>query len=87
MLGAARTVRSRHRPRAGGLTSLFSLGYIAAPCRPVDRPKQKRRERPELVRLSLNYLYGHFDEAGEDFSPNPDKHSNNAVLGRVQLEF
>ncbi len=41
----------------------------------------------ELVRLSVNYLYGHFDEAGEDLSPNPDKHSNNAVLGRVQLEF
>ncbi len=41
----------------------------------------------EVMRLSLNYVYGYFDEAGNNFSPNPKKHSNNAVLTRVQLEF
>jgi len=37
----------------------------------------------EFLRLSLNYLYGHF--SGK--APNPDKHSNNAVLCRAQIEF
>jgi phosphate-selective porin OprO/OprP len=41
----------------------------------------------EVMRFSLNYVYGYFDEAGSGFSPNPKKHSNNAVLTRVQLEF
>ena len=40
----------------------------------------------EFLRFSLNYLYGHFAQTGSG-SPNPDKHSNNAVLGRAQLEF
>ena len=39
------------------------------------------------MRFSLNYVYGYFDEAGTGQSPNPSKHSNNAVLTRVQLEF
>jgi phosphate-selective porin OprO/OprP len=37
----------------------------------------------EFFRFSVNYLYGHF--AGK--SPNPDQHSNNAVLCRAQVEF
>lgn len=41
----------------------------------------------EVMRFSLNYVYGYFDEAGNGDSPNPNKHSNNAVLSRVQLEF
>jgi phosphate-selective porin OprO/OprP len=41
----------------------------------------------EFLRFSLNYLYGHFAEKGTNLSPDPDKHSNNAVLGRAQLEF
>jgi phosphate-selective porin OprO/OprP len=41
----------------------------------------------EFLRFSLNYLYGHFENAGPGLSPNPAKHSNNAVLGRAQLEF
>jgi phosphate-selective porin OprO/OprP len=41
----------------------------------------------EFLRLSLNYLYGNFAERGPGKSPNPDKHSNNAVLCRAQFEF
>ncbi len=41
----------------------------------------------EFLRFSVNYLYGSFDHQGKDQSPNPDKRSNNAVLGRAQLEF
>ena len=41
----------------------------------------------EVMRFSLNYVYGYFDESGAGLSPNPSKHSNNAVLTRVQLEF
>ena len=41
----------------------------------------------EFLRFSLNYLYGHFDKTGRGLSPDPAKHSNNAVLGRAQLEF
>jgi phosphate-selective porin OprO/OprP len=41
----------------------------------------------EFLRFSLNYLYGNFEHRGQDRSPNPAKHSNNAVLGRTQLEF
>lgn len=41
----------------------------------------------ELLRFSVNYLYGHFDERGASRSPDPDKHSNHAVLCRAQLEF
>jgi phosphate-selective porin OprO and OprP len=41
----------------------------------------------EVMRLSLNYVYGNFDERGIGRSPNPNTHSNNAVLTRVQLEF
>jgi len=41
----------------------------------------------EFLRFSLNYLYGNFAQRGTGLSPNPDKHSNNAVLGRAQLEF
>lgn len=41
----------------------------------------------EFLRFSINYLYGNFDHQGKGHSPNPDKHSNNAVLGRAQLEF
>ena len=41
----------------------------------------------EFLRFSLNYLYGNFAQRGTNLSPNPDKHSNNAVLGRAQLEF
>jgi phosphate-selective porin OprO/OprP len=41
----------------------------------------------EVMRFSLNYVYGNFDEAGTGFSPNASKHSNNAVLTRIQLEF
>ncbi len=41
----------------------------------------------EFLRFSLNYLYGNFAQPGTGLSPNPDKHSNNAVLGRAQLEF
>lgn len=41
----------------------------------------------EIMRFSLNYVYGYFDEAGTGFSPNNKKHSNNAVLTRVQMEF
>jgi phosphate-selective porin OprO and OprP len=37
----------------------------------------------EFLRFSLDYLYSHF----ENLSPNPDKHSNSAVLSRVQFEF
>jgi hypothetical protein len=32
-------------------------------------------------------LYGNFDNAGKNLSPNPAQHSNNAVLGRAQVEF
>jgi len=32
-------------------------------------------------------VYGLYDEAGSGTSPNPGKHSNNAVLTRVQMEF
>jgi phosphate-selective porin OprO and OprP len=41
----------------------------------------------EFLRFSVNYLYGSFDRQGKGLSPNPDKRSNNAVLGRAQLEF
>ncbi len=41
----------------------------------------------EVMRFSLNYVYGYFDEAGPGSSPNPSKHSNNAVLSRLQVEF
>ncbi len=41
----------------------------------------------EFLRFSLNYLYGNFANRGSGLSPNPDQHSNNAVLGRAQLEF
>ena len=41
----------------------------------------------EFLRFSLNYLYGDFDVRGNGKSPNAAKHSNNAVLGRAQLEF
>jgi phosphate-selective porin OprO/OprP len=41
----------------------------------------------EFLRLSVAYLYGHFDEVGKGKSLDPSKHSANAVLGRVQLEF
>ena len=41
----------------------------------------------EVLRFSLNYVYGFYDDAGGGESPNPDRHSNNVVLSRVQLEF
>jgi phosphate-selective porin OprO/OprP len=41
----------------------------------------------EFLRFSVNYLYGNFANRGAGKSPNPDKHSNNAVLGRAQVEF
>jgi phosphate-selective porin OprO/OprP len=41
----------------------------------------------EFLRFSLNYLYGDFAERGKGLSPNASKNSNNAVLGRAQLEF
>jgi phosphate-selective porin len=41
----------------------------------------------EVMRFSLNYVYGYFGEAGSGFSPNPTKHSTNAALTRLQLEF
>ncbi len=41
----------------------------------------------EVLRFSLNYVYGLYGDAGGGESPNPEKHSNNAVLSRVQLEF
>ncbi|MBI1818257.1 MAG: hypothetical protein HYR72_25020 [Deltaproteobacteria bacterium] len=41
----------------------------------------------EFLRFSVNYLYGSFENAGKNMSPNPAQHSNNAVLGRAQLEF
>jgi phosphate-selective porin OprO/OprP len=41
----------------------------------------------EFTRLSVNYVYAHFLEAGEDLSPDPDRHSDNVVLGRAQIEF
>jgi phosphate-selective porin OprO/OprP len=41
----------------------------------------------EFLRFSVNYLYGNFAERGPGKSPNPDKHSNNAVLCRAQFEF
>jgi phosphate-selective porin OprO/OprP len=41
----------------------------------------------EFLRLSVAYLYGHFDEVGKGKSLDPSKHPANAVLGRVQLEF
>ena len=41
----------------------------------------------EFTRFSLNYIYGTFDQTGNGGAPNPNKHSNNSVLGRMQLEF
>lgn len=41
----------------------------------------------EFLRFSLNYVYGHFEDRGTGRAPNPEKHSNSAVLARGQLEF
>lgn len=40
----------------------------------------------EFFRLSLNYVYGHFEHPGIG-APNPSRHSNNAVLALAQVEF
>jgi hypothetical protein len=52
----------------------------------VLRSARARRDR-DSVKTSLDYVYGYFDESGTGLSPNAEKHSNNAVLSRVQLEF
>lgn len=39
----------------------------------------------EYTRIMLDYVYSHFDRRAG--APNPNKHSNNAVLSRFQLEF
>lgn len=66
------------------------------PDSPTDTPTSNRYDAVEagvnwypneFLRFSLNYLYGNFARRGANLSPNPDKHSNNAVLGRAQLEF
>ena len=41
----------------------------------------------EFLRLSLNYVYSVYDHKGTNASPDPDEHSNNAVLGRAQVDF
>ncbi len=41
----------------------------------------------ELVRFSLNYVYSTYEEQGANLSPNKEKRSNNAVLGRAQVDF
>jgi phosphate-selective porin len=41
----------------------------------------------EFLRFSVNYIYGNFAHQGANKSPNPDKHSNNLVLCRAQVEF
>jgi phosphate-selective porin len=41
----------------------------------------------EFFRFSVNYIYGNFAHKGVGKSPNPDKHSNNLVLCRAQVEF
>ena len=38
-------------------------------------------------RPGLNYVYSTYDDRGPSLSPNPDKRSNNAVLGRAQFDF
>lgn len=41
----------------------------------------------EFLRLSVNYIYSVYDRKGTNASPDPDEHSNNAVLGRAQIDF
>lgn len=41
----------------------------------------------EFLRFSLNYIYSFYDQKGKNASPDPDEHSNNAVLARGQVDF